>query len=76
MKNTSRRGRRSYKSFSLSHEDKKSIEDYVFHIGLYKQAADFEVTNKFVISYVKKTCTHGNDISESLRSLTIADTEK
>ena len=76
MNCTNRRGRRSYKSFGLSKEDKKSIEDYVFYIGSQKQVADFETTNTFVINYIKKACICENDISKSLRLLIISDTEK
>ena len=76
MKYTSRGGRRSYKSFSLYKEDKKSIEDYIFHIESHKQIADFKIINKFIINCIKKTCTYRNNIFESLRSLIITDTEK
>ena len=76
MKYTSRKDRRSYKSISPSKEDKKSIENYVFHIGSCKQVADFKIINEFFIICIKKTCIYENNISESLRSLTITDTEK
>ena len=69
MRNTNRRGRGSYKSFDQSKEDKKSSEDYIFHVGSHKQVADFETTNEYVINHIKKTYSYGNDISKSLRIL-------
>ena len=53
---------------------KKSIDDYYFYIGSSKQASDYEMTVEFVINYIKKTFTQGNDIAESLRTLQITDT--
>ena len=76
MKYTSQRDRRSCKSFSSSKEDKKSTKKTVFYIRFYIQAVDFETTNKFIINYIKKTYAYGNNISELLRSLTIANTKK
>ena len=76
MRNTNRRGRGSYKSLDQSKEDKKSSEDYIFHVESHKQAADFETINEFVINYIKKTYTYENDISKLLISLTITNTKK
>ena len=52
---------------------KKGIDEYNFYIGTSKQASDFEVTSKFIINYIKRTFQHGNDIAESLRTLTLKD---
>ena len=76
MKHTNRSRRRSYKSFDLSREDKKLIENYIFRVGSYEQAVDFEIINKFAINHIKKTCEYGNDISKLLRLLTITNTKK
>ena len=76
MKHINRRGRRSYKSFHPSREDKKLIEDYVFYIRSHKQVVDFEIINMFEINHIKKIHICKNNISKSLRILTIADTEK
>eukprot|EP00957_Ditylum_brightwellii_P075679 5751252-Ditylum_brightwellii.AAC.1 len=34
---------------------KKSIDDYYFYIGSAKQAADYDITSKLCINYIKKT---------------------
>ena len=49
---------------------------YNFNIGTSKQASDFEVTLEFIINYIKPTFQRGNDIAESLRTLSLHDTEK
>ena len=48
---------------------KKNVEDYVYYVGSNKQASDFETTNEFMINYIKRTYTRGNDIAEALRNL-------
>ena len=53
---------------------KKGIEDYYFYVGSTKQASDFESTYEFLLNYIKKTYTRGNDISEALRKLEVPDT--
>ena len=55
---------------------KKGIEDYLFYVGTSKQASDFEISSKFIINYIKQTFERGNDIAESLRTLSIQDTDE
>ena len=45
----------------------KSLEGYEHHIGLSKQASDFEVTTKFIINHIQETFDGGKDVSEALR---------
>ena len=72
MINTNKKDKGSYRSFNLLTEDKKkSIENYVFCVGSYKQAANFETINQFILNHIKKTRAHRNNISKSLRSLAI-----
>ena len=59
-----------------NHVRKKGIEDYLFYIGTSKQASDFEISSKFIINYIKRTFERGNDIAESLRTLSIQDTDE
>ena len=49
---------------------KKTIDDYMFYVGTTKQASDYELSAEFIINYIKRTFMQGNDISESLRTLT------
>ena len=52
-----------------------SIDDCAFCIG-NKQASDCEVTQEFMLNCIKKTREYGNDMSESLRTLSETGTEK
>ena len=49
---------------------KKNIEDDVFYVGTSKQASDFEISSEYILNYVKSTFERGNDIAESLQTLT------
>ena len=59
-----------------NHLRKKGIEDYSFYIGASKQASNFEITSEFIINYIKQTFDRGNDITESLRTLPVQQTDK
>ena len=77
MSARNRKNKNFNKTFKKSYTTrKKGIDDYTFYIGTSKQASDFEATSEFIINYIKRTFQHGNDISESLRTLTLQDTEK
>ena len=52
--------------------NKKTIDDYNFHIRTNKQT-DYELSSEFFINYIKWTFQHGNDIAESLRTLSLDD---
>ena len=52
---------------------KKTLEDYYFYVGSDKQASNFESTYKFMVNYIKRTYTRGNDVAESLRKLEAPD---
>ena len=54
---------------------KKNIEDYSFYVGTSRQASDFKISSKFIINYIKRTFDRGNDIAESLRTLTLQPTK-
>ena len=54
---------------SNNNKTKKSIEDCVFYPGSNKQAGDFDTNYEFIVNHIKKTCTCGNDIAETLRKL-------
>ncbi len=55
---------------------KKTLEDYYFYVGSSKQASDFETTYEFLLNYIKRTYTRGNDIAEALRKMESPDTNK
>ena len=72
-----RKNRNTNKKFNKSYAlKKKGIDDYNFYIGASKQALDNEVTSEFIIDYIKRTFQRGNDIAESLRTLSLYDTDK
>ena len=54
---------------------KKTLEDYWFYVGSDKQASDFETTYDFMVNYIKRTYTRGNDIAETLRTLIEPETD-
>ena len=57
-------------------KQKKGINDYQFYIGTNKQASEYENASEFMINYIKRTFDRGNDIAETLRTLTMQETEK
>jgi hypothetical protein len=63
------RGNESRRDLSKNEKKKKNVEDYVYYVGSNKQASDFETTNEFMINYIKRTYTRGNDIAEALINL-------
>ena len=62
------------KNFWRWSKTKKGISDYQFHIGTNKEAAEYEIAAEFIINFIKRTFDRGNDIVETLRTLTIQDT--
>ena len=46
--------------------EKKTSEDYTYHIGSSKQASDYVATTQYIINYIKRTYEHGNDIGLAL----------
>ena len=55
---------------------KRGIADYEFNIGTNKQATEYEIASKFIINYIKQTFEMGNNIAETLQTLTIQNTDK
>lgn len=63
------RGRGSKKSSSDPRKNpKKSLQDYVYYIGSAKQASDFTTTTEYIINYIRRTFTQGNDIANALET--------
>ena len=63
-----RKGSKGPRSFKQTGKDpvKNDLSDYVYHIGTAKQASDFVVVTKYLINYIKKTYSCGEDISDAL----------
>ena len=79
MNNTKRYGNKNGKKFRKSdkmNKPKRGIADYEFNIGTNKQAAEYEIASEFIINYIKRTFEMGNDIAETLRTLTVQDTDE
>ena len=72
---TNRNGRKFRKS-NKGNKPKKEIKDYQFYIRTSKQVAEYKIAAEFIINYIKRTFEMGNDIAETLRTLTIQDTNK
>ena len=51
------------------------IQDYMFYIGLNKQASDFHTVSKFVINHICKTFMNGDDIANALEQNKVADVD-
>jgi hypothetical protein len=61
------RGRGSKKKSSDPHKNpKKSLQDYVYYLGSPKQASDFTTTTEYIINYIRRMFTQGNDIANNL----------
>ena len=74
-RNQNRGFNRNFKK-NNNHVRKRGIEDYSFYVGTSKQASDFEISSEFIINYIKRTFERGNDIAESLRTLSLQDTDE
>jgi hypothetical protein len=57
------------RSQSDQHHKKKTLEEYCFHPGSAKHAADFESTSAYLINHIKKTFMFGNDVGTALEKL-------
>ena len=55
-------------------KQKKTINNYQFFIGTNKQASEFENALEFIINYIKHTFDRGNDITKTLRTLKMQET--
>ena len=44
----------------------KTLKDHFFYVGLNKHASDCGITYEFLLNRIKRTCTRGNDVSETL----------
>ena len=62
------------KNFWKGNKTKKGINDYQFYIGTNKPAAEYEIAAEFIISFIKRTFVRGNNILETLQTLTLQDT--
>ena len=52
-----------------NNKKKNKLQDHYFYVGSNKQASDFETTYEFLVNYIKRTYTRGNDIAEALRKM-------
>eukprot|EP00957_Ditylum_brightwellii_P085291 6487060-Ditylum_brightwellii.AAC.1 len=53
---------------------KKSLEDHVVFVGTATQASDYQATVDFCINHIKLKFERGNDVAESLRTMTKIET--
>ncbi|KAL7562587.1 hypothetical protein ACA910_015458 [Epithemia clementina (nom. ined.)] len=47
---------------------KKGLNDYMYYLGSAKTAADYEVTTRFLMNWIRKNYEYGEDIASSLES--------
>ena len=59
------------KNFWRGNKTKKGINNYQFYIGTNKKAAEYQIAAELIISFIKRTFERGNDIAETLQTLTI-----
>ena len=72
-KNCSKRN--SCKTKLHSTKNRKGINDYIFYVETAKQALGYKIRAEFIINYIKHTFDKGNDIAETLRTLTKTGTD-
>ena len=48
----------------------------IFRISSSEQSSDYENTSQYLINNIKKECVRVNDVSETLRNLTLPDITK
>ncbi|KAL7560035.1 hypothetical protein ACA910_000074 [Epithemia clementina (nom. ined.)] len=45
---------------------KKGLSDYMYYLGSAKTAADYKVTTRFLMNWIRKNYKYGEDIASSL----------
>ena len=58
---------------STKRTERKSISDYQYYIGSAKQASDCGLITSYLINYIRKTYTNGDDIGTALEERTETD---
>ena len=79
MNNTKRYANKNGLKFlkaDKGNKPKKEIKDYQFYIRTNKQVAEYKIVAEFIINYIKRTFEMGNDIAETLRALSIQNTNE
>jgi hypothetical protein len=68
---------RSFKSREKSQTKtvakKKTLTDYNFYVGSFKQASEYEITAEFIINHIRKTYEYSSDIGDALEYLKAMD---
>ena len=57
-------------------ESKKTLQDYTYYIGSAKQASDYSTVTKYLINYIRKTYTNGDDVANALEEGKTVDVDK
>ena len=68
------RGKR-FSNKNNTKQKKKNIEDYIFYLGTSKQASNYKTSAEYILNLIKMTFERGNDIAESLLTLTKMNTK-
>ncbi|KAL7572989.1 hypothetical protein ACA910_007487 [Epithemia clementina (nom. ined.)] len=55
---------------------KKGLSDYMYYLGSAKTAADYEVTTRFLMNWIRKNYEYGEDIASSLEDRAMVNPSK
>jgi hypothetical protein len=54
-------------------KERKVLADYIFRLGLAKQASDYELVSQFIKKHIQKEFTNGDDIGDAVEDKTEVD---
>ena len=63
------RSNRSNDKQSGSSTKKKNLSDHIYYVGSAKQASDYVTITSYLINYIRRTYTKGEDVANALEML-------
>ena len=66
-------GSKSSKPKAAPAAKRKTLEDYTYYVGSAKQASDYVTVTNYLVNYIRREYTKGDDIAKSLEELVETD---
>ena len=67
------RGSGSHNKSKAAETKRSTLKDYVYYIGAAKQSGDYAIITEYIINYIRKNFSHGDDIATTLETETDLD---
>ena len=71
-----RSGRSSNGNKKPTKPTRRSVGDYIYHVGTAQNAADYELITEYLLNYIRKTYNYGDDIATAIEDQTDIDFDK